>query len=181
MTEWELGDAFPNEPPSVPAADPMREALDLLAAAVAECDQQVGRSVEENPGQTVALLRALREQRQVLASIEATVEARVVRLLGKGKHEQYGVKVNGGTSTTWTDPRTLAWRVAEPLVIDRTSGETWLDPQRVGDIIDRIFDAVAFSYFRTGFLRDLGVEYDDLVKREPSRRTVQILSPAGDA
>lgn len=161
--------------------DPLWEALDLLDAAVTDCDEQVGRFGEQTPDETVALLRSLRAQRQKLAAVESTVEAHVVRLLGKGRHEQYGVKVNGGSSTTWTDPRTLAWRIVEPLVLDRASGETWLDPQRVGDLIDRIFDAAQFSYFRTGYLRDHGVEYDDLVKREPARRTVQILSPGGES
>lgn len=168
------------QPNDSPPPDPMREALDLLTAAVADCNEQVGRLDDQPVADAVALLRALRGQRQMLAAVESTVEARVVRALGKGRHEQYGVKVNGGSTTTWTDPRTLAWRVAEPLVLDRTSGETWLDPQRVGDLIDRIFDAAQFSYFRTGYLRDHGVEYDDLVKREPARRTVQILSPGGE-
>jgi hypothetical protein len=161
-------------------ADPMGEALDLLAAAVGEVDTQVGRLPDDEPaGQLVALLSRLRHQRQALAAVEAAVEARVARTLGTGEHDVAGmqVRVRSGSKTTWLDPRTLAWRIAEPLVLDRDSGETHLDPDRVADLLDRLFDCVAVAYFRTGPMRDLKVDYDDLVKREPGRRTVQFLTP----
>lgn len=165
-----------------PADDtPIAEALCLLTAAINDADAQVGRLPDDLlPADVVAVLRTLRAERQRLAAVEAAVEARVTRGLGKGKHPEHGIEVRAGTKTTWLDPRTLAWRAVEPLVLDRTSGETWLDPQRVGDLIDRIFDVASVAYFRVGTLRDFGVDFDDLVKREPGRRTVQFVSPGGD-
>lgn len=164
---------------------PMAEALDLLAAAVSDCDEQVGRlaDVLAEAVPAVALLRALRSERQRLAAVEASVEATVSRLLGKGDHEIAGlpVRVNQSSKTTWFDSRTLAWRVAEPLVLDRASGEAHLDPDRVAALLDRLFDTLQVDYFRTTKLRALGVDYDDLVKREPGRRTVQFPTPNGSS
>lgn len=169
-------------PTDDPSAEPVAEALDLLAAAIAETDAQVGRLPDDHPpSAAVALLRALREHRQQLASVEAAVEARVARALGGGKHRDLGVHVHTGSKTTWLDPRTLGWRILEPLILDPDTGETRVDPDRAADMLDRLFDCLAVAYFRVGTMADHGVQYDDLVKREPSRRTVQFLSLAGDA
>lgn len=171
------------EPWGGPEPDPLADALMLLVAAVDDCNEQVGRLGEQTTEQAVALLGALRAERQRLGAVEASVEATAARLLGKrGDHEVAGqiVRVNQYSRTTWLDPRTLAWRIVEPLVLDRESGEAHADPQLVGDMLDRLFDTLRVDYFRTGTMRDFGVTYDDLVKREPGRRTVQFLT-AGEA
>lgn len=167
-----------------PDAEPVDEALVLLVAAVDDVDRQVGRLPDDLPvEETAALLRTLRHQRQLLAAVEAAVEARVAKALGRGDHEVAGlpVRVNQANRTTWIDPRTLAWRIVEPLVLDRQSGETHVDPDRAADMLDRLFDALQVAYFRTKTMRGQGVAYDDLMKREPGRRTVQFLSPSDGA
>lgn len=165
-----------------PPAAPLADALLLLESAVEDVNVQIGRLPADGPiGDAVALLRELRHRRQALAAAEATVEARVARALGTGKHEEHGVQVRAAGKTTWLEPRTLAWRIVEPLAVDRANGTVHVDPQLVGDMLDRLFDCAHVDYFRSGTMRDLGVEYDDMVKREPGRRTVQILSPGGDA
>lgn len=169
-------------PTDDPPIDPVAEAFDLLTAAIAEANAQVGRLPDDHPpAALVALLGAFREQRQRLAAVESTVEARVARTLGTGKHRELGVHVHAGSKTTWLDPRTLGWRIIEPLILDRDTGEARVDPDRAADLLDRLFDCAHVDYFRVGTMADHGVQYDDLVKREPTRRTVQILSPAGDA
>lgn len=173
-----------NSPPDDLPPDPLAEALILLGAAVDGCDEQVGRLGEQTTEQAVALLRRLRAERQRLAAVEAAVEAMAARLLGKrGDHEVAGhvVRVNQYSKTTWLDPRALAWRIAEPLILDRGSGEMRADPDLVAEILDRLFDMLRVDYFRVGTMTDHGVQFDDLVKREPGRRTVQFVSPGGES
>ena len=128
--------------------------------------------------QVCELLYALREQRIRLAEVEAIVEAKAARSMGKADRIEwagYYAERKGGMVRKHWDHKLLAARVVEWSCTDVGTGEIGgVDEQLAMTIVSEVLRAAAISYWRTTVLRSMGVNYDDAVETERGRRTVHV-------
>jgi hypothetical protein len=135
-------------------------------------------NIASNQPRLCELLYALRAQRIRLAELEATVEAKAARAMGPADRIEwpgyYAERKGGGVRKHW-DHKLLAAKVTERNYTDAVTGEID-DDRRVitAEAVDEVLRAAAIQYWRTTVLRSMGVNYDDAVETERSRRTVHV-------
>ena len=124
------------------------------------------------------LLHALRTQRIRLAELEATVEAKAARSMGRADRIEwagYYAERKGGMVRKHWDHKLLAAKVTERNYTDPDTGEIDVVSEEVAqDVVSELLRAAAISYWRVSVLRQMGVNYDDAVETERGRRTVHV-------
>lgn len=122
------------------------------------------------------LLFDLREARQKLAEIEASVEAVAAQRMAAPKVEWPGFvaeRKGGADRKSWEHDR-LAWAVVHPLCVD-VNGETDdTAAALVAQVRDRLLNCAAVSYWRVTQLRQLGLNPSDYCSTTTGRRTVHV-------
>jgi hypothetical protein len=128
--------------------------------------------------QVCELLYALREQRVRLAEIEAIVEAKAARSMGRADRIEwagYYAERKGGMVRKHWDHKLLAAKVTEYTYTDLNTGAIDETVQSAtSEAVGLILRAAAISYWRTTVLRSMGINYDDAVETERGRRTVHV-------
>jgi len=128
--------------------------------------------------QVCELLYALREQRIRLAEIEAIVEAKAARSMGKADRIEwagYYAERKGGMVRKHWDHKLLAAKVTEQNYTDPDTGEIDTVAQDLTtEVVSEMLRAAAIQYWRVSVLRSMGVNYDDAVETERGRRTVHV-------
>jgi hypothetical protein len=135
-------------------------------------------NIASNQPRLCELLYALRAQRIRLAELEATVEAKAARSMGRADRIEwagyYAERKGGGVRKHW-DHKLLAARVTERNYTNAETGEIDATAQDLTtEVVNELLDAAAIQYWRTTVLRSMGVNYDGAVETERGRRTVHV-------
>lgn len=166
--------------------DPVAEGLLALDVWLADLNQQLPRLLDGarltdtgQPEQLLPVLAKLREQRQLLGSLEALLERDVAAALGTGKKTVAGmqVEVHGGWKRTdWSDHE-VARQLVERSLVD-ANGEMDEAAVEVAMAAARLVLGAGRMAWRVTDLRAAGVDPGEVSKEEPKRMTVQILVAA---
>jgi hypothetical protein len=146
-----------------------------LMVAIDRISLELPEFIEGPAGQMelCELLHAIRQQRIRLAEIEATVEAKAARSMGPADRIEwpgYLAERKGGAVRKHWDHKLLAARVSAQIGVDPDSGE-FADAD---EVVQRLLDFAAISYWRTSKLRAADIPFDDAVDTERGRRTVHV-------
>lgn len=121
------------------------------------------------------LLFDLRESRKKLAEIEASVEAIAAQRMSAPKVEWPGfiAERKGGLDRKHWEHDRLAWAcIADLTQVDGVIDDA--DAALVASVRDRLLNCAAISYWRTGQVKQLGIDPNDYCETTKGRRTVQV-------
>lgn len=153
-------------------------ALTQIDVAIQAADKAVGALYDDEPDLPLLadLLDQLRTRRQNLAAVEATVESLVARAMPKGKVDLPGMQLerHGGSAWKDWDHDRVAGRIIDQLdFVDPATGEM-LEGVQIAYLVRDVLMQCGRPDWRLTPLRALNVKFDDLARREPSRRTVKV-------
>ncbi len=162
----------------------LAETLGRLWMAVDDLDRDVPGELARVPDvkSSLLLLGLLRNARKQMQTIEGYVEHAAAELMDGATFEAEGVHAlrrQTAEKTEWDHPG-LATAVLTAAIVDE-NGEL---PDEAGNILacrvkEALFECAGIGYWRTGKLKERGIEPSDYRKRTPGRWTIDVT--LGDA
>lgn len=173
-------DGDPNGPEAQGAhLEAMAGDLKDVALAVTALGETISATEYLGATDTAEVLREVRKARKALADLEAIMESQVVRKAEAEGRREFAlsdgsvVQFRGGTDRKDWDHRGLAYAVVRAVQVDQSTGEVLSTEQ----VVDRLLDTAAVSYWRVGALKPLGVQPNDYCTTSKGRRTIQFTDP----
>ena len=151
-------------------------------ATATQLDSTVGKWIDddgEDIERRAEILQRIRQARTALADVEAIIEANVARLMKSNKVDldKYQLIRRGGSKIVWT-PESLTtaigWAIEARFTAATGVIADGFDLDTAYAVRDFVMELYGSATIKTTPLKELGVDYGELITREKTRRTVQV-------